>query len=228
MFNVQLYVYILWQHQYNSKNNSYLSGTYYIEDIEGIIQTTERTGTIISHKGFPLQPYGRRISASLRITGLKPNVVATVLFVKFSSKFDVSTSDTRKDCQVPADDILYIGDESSPRTYSGYCNNGRPALDVWIPHGVDSDRFIFQLVLSSSLPSTKSAVGFHLEYSGGYKAYFVSPLYLKPLTQYNWNWNCKRSKTLFTILFYCLTVLYNWVMIITIKNCCGYRNSKGF
>ena len=167
MFNVQLYVYILWQHQYNSKNHSYLSGTYYIEDIEGVIQTTERTGTIISHKGFPSQPYGRRISASLRITGLKSNVAATVLFVKFNSKFDVFASyasDTRKNCKF-TDDNLYIGNEGS-QTYSRYWNNERPALDVWIPHAVYRNRFIFQFTLSTTLPSTAMADGFHLQYSG--------------------------------------------------------------
>ena len=132
-----------------------------------IKETTGRDGTIISHKGFPYQTYRHINSASLRITGLKSNVAATVLFVKFNSKFDVFASyasDTRENCKF-TDDNLYIGNESS-QTYSRYCNNERPALDVWIPHAVYRNRFIFQFTLSTTLPSTAMADGFHLQYSG--------------------------------------------------------------
>ena len=71
-----------------------------MEDIDKVKETTERNGFLITHKGFPLQPYRQSISANtgLRLADLKSNVAATVLFVKFNSKFDVFASyasDTR-------------------------------------------------------------------------------------------------------------------------------------
>ena len=85
--------------------------------------------------------------------------------MKFIFKFDVSVSDNRKYCG-GTDDFLFIGDERFPREFSKYCNNDKPTLDVWIPYTVDTNRFIFQFTLSTSLPVTTRAVGFHLQYSG--------------------------------------------------------------
>ena len=124
------------------------------------------SGIIYSHRNFSEHPYSRVLDSSLiRIKDLKSTVGAsTVVFVRFTIKFDVFASNTTTSCE-SGDDRLDIGDEVA-QSWIAYCNNNKPPLDVWIPHSGSSDKFLFWLSLSSELPANTEADVFCLEYSG--------------------------------------------------------------
>ena len=131
-----------------------------------IKEVSASSGIIYSHRNFSEHPYSRALNSSLiRIKGLKSTVGAsTVVFVRFTIKFDVFASNTTTSCE-SGDDRLDIGDEVA-QSWVTYCNNNKPPLDVWIPHSGSSDKFLFWLSLSSELPVDTEADGFRLDYSG--------------------------------------------------------------
>ena len=101
-------------------------------------------------------------SSIIRLKDLNAAVGASaIVFVKFTSTFDVFANITTKSCA----DILHIGTEYK-KPWVDYCNINKPPLDVWTPHSADSEPFFFWLVLSSALPTKTEAFGFSLEYSG--------------------------------------------------------------
>ena len=122
----------------------FLLDPYYLQE-RIIREIFERNGTIFSHRGFPGQSYNRNLSSSIiRIKDLNSTVgKKAVVFVKFTSKFDIFGNTTMTFCG-GRDDRLHIGDDRSHQ-WIDYCNNKKPPLDVWIPHSSDSNKFFFWL-----------------------------------------------------------------------------------